>query len=162
MGGAASCLGGGDIEVTGAHFHPARKPDKSVREFSRTETYLNIRVHFNRSSKNEVAVVTWSCVRAKGGKYRPGQLLFVDELGIGMDSKEITSTYELNTRRKAWPAGSYKVEVHLKNKLAGDSSEMPLGRKKLTGHVSQKKLDVKGVKQRQSGRLVLTMPFTIS
>ena len=89
-------------------------------------------------------------------------MLFIDEIPL-KKSASITSTYELKTSRKAWPAGSYKVEIRLESTL-NQTSRDELGRKKLTGNVSTKKLNVKaGVsKLKEDGRLVLTLPYTVN
>jgi hypothetical protein len=64
---------------------------------------------------------------------------------------------------EAWPAGSYKVEVHVKSALQNTSEKDGIGRKKLTGHVSTKKLTAKGLgRVEQHGRLVLTLPYTVN
>ena len=139
-----------------------------MRDFSRTERNLNVHVQFNTTWALEKCVVSWKAIKVKGGAYKSGQILFVDEFSL-KKVKSIVSTYTLSEKKKAWPAGSYKVEVRMVDLLSRTSSADDLGRKKLTGHLSTKKIVIngggKGVGSKaaagQDGRLVLTLPYTI-
>ena len=116
--------------------------------------------------------MTWKAIKVKGGAYKSGQVLFVDEFSLKKVTS-IVSTYTRSSAKKAWPAGSYKVEVRMVNLLSKTSSMDNLGRKKLTGYLSKKKV-VEGASGGggkkfgggkalvgDDGRLVLTLPYTI-
>ena len=174
MGAAASCLcpgWDGSVEVSHAFLSRGSK-QKEVRDFTRTERDLNVHVQFNTTCSLEKCVVTWKAIKVKGGAYKSGQVLFVDEFSLKKVTS-IVSTYTRSSAKKAWPAGSYKVEVRMVNLLSKTSSMDNLGRKKLTGYLSKKKV-VEGASGGggkkfgggkalvgDDGRLVLTLPYTI-
>ena len=161
MGAAASCLGLQDLEVTHAYFSRGSKHSVAVRDFSRKERNLNVHVEFSTTSSVEKVVVSWRAIKVKGGAYKAGQYLYVDDFSL-QKSATVTSTYTLSDTRKAWPAGSYKVEVRMINTLKQTSTDK-LGRKKLSGNVSKKKMSLKRKSSMDDdeGRLVLTLPYTI-
>ena len=87
-----------------------------TREFQRVDRKLNFRVEFSRRSSSQMALVMWRAGTVRGGQYKPGQSLYVEEISLKFCNTH-TSTYELNAKREAWPKGSYAVEVYLKSAL---------------------------------------------
>lgn len=180
MGAAASCLVGGPLEIVSAHFFRSASPrglercsslsydnfdydgdlSNTVRlengEFSRTERKLNVHIQFSATTSSEIAVVTWVAVSVKGGPYKPDQQLFIDEIPL-KKSASINSSYELSSKRDAWPKGSYAVEVRLLSALRNTSRDS-VGRPRLTGNVSRKKGSNRIL---TPGRLVLKLPYTV-
>ena len=58
------------MEVVHAHFSRAHKHAVEVRDFSRTEQYLNVHVQFSTTSSTEVAIVKWKAIKAGRGDVR--------------------------------------------------------------------------------------------
>jgi len=103
--------GGAAVEVKCASLSRGVKYADEVKDFSKNDNQLNIRIDFTSNSPMEMAVVTWKAIKVAGGKYKDGQTLFVDE--IPLERASVTSSYHRSTARKAWPVGQYQVRVHV-------------------------------------------------